>query len=149
MKKFLSLTLALSLGLSAAIANPFPAAGNKFNEALKYSFAGAEIISWKSVRNTGLQQAAFYLNNQRFHAYYNESAQLVATVRFVQASNLPLHIHQSITGNYSGCAVTEVAEMVQNGITEFYITIQHNNKEIMLRADEKGMLKNIYSKKIN
>src|SRR5690606_27893349 len=148
MKKFFTLALILSLGLSAGFAGTGDNIENKFNQSLAVSFSGAESVSWSSVRNTGIYQASFYLNDQRFHAYFNEEAELMATVRFVSEQNLPLHILQSISGEYNGYVVAEVAEMVKDGITTFYITLNDSSKEIMIESNDKGSLKKINSKKI-
>ena len=69
-------------------------------------------------------------------AYYNESGDLVAITRNITTDQLPISLLTSLKKNYSDYWVSDLFEMVSNGESNYYITLENADHKLVLKSED-------------
>jgi hypothetical protein len=162
MKKFLvTLAVTISVCTQSALAgevrsidqfDPTPVSAPvnaRIQAAFNKQFAGASFIKWSKVRNNVLYQASFNYHSERYNVYYDNEGRLVASSRFIQESNLPLLVKQSITRSYSSYRLLQVIELIQNDETSYLLTFGNERVLLEVQAYDNGATYQLKKEKKN
>jgi hypothetical protein len=124
--------------LSIFICSVSVAAGKNtgISERIKASFqeefAKAEDVRWKDCDQ--YVKASFKLEDQELSAYFNPEGDLLAITRNIISDQLPIHLLTVLRKEYAGCWITDLFELYVNDETIYYVTIQDENREKVLKS---------------
>lgn len=107
--------------------------------ALDKEFSGASGIKWYSDDNKTFM-AKFMLNERNVTAYFDGSGNLLATRRYVDAANLPLHVATKLSQRYPKEEIRWVVEFQSEGSTAYYVTLEGENTWKVIKASANGDL---------
>lgn len=97
----------------------------------------------KEFRNADLMQVehkkdyakvTFRMNGIVMFAYYSDNGDLVAVVRNILSTQLPIHLLMDLKQYHSDCWITDLFEMDNNGQTVYYATLENSDIKITLRS---------------
>jgi len=137
MKKILlGLSMVLTIGLSATLANEETKVDPKVLSAFQKEFSFAKNVTWGSANE--LSQVRFSLNDQGFVAWYNADAELISVARNILYMQLPLSVIKSLEERYSKADLSGIVEVTRNNETTYYINAEEKNKKLLLQATPSG-----------
>jgi hypothetical protein len=127
-KKFVILTAALVLSLSAAFAQdvnvkPVPAA---IVEELHREFKDISHVQWKTTNK--FYKASFMANGYTMEAFYSFDGQLKGESRNISVEQLPMSLMREVKEKTAAYYVTELFEMLTDRGTEYYITFKKGDE---------------------
>lgn len=137
-KSMLALSMLLTIGLSAALANEETNVDPKVLSAFQKEFSFAKNVSWGT--NKDLAQVRFSLNDQGFVAWYNTEAELVSIARNILYMQLPLSVIKSLEEKYGKADLSGIVELTRDNETIYYINAEENNKKFLLQASPSGTI---------
>jgi hypothetical protein len=134
MKKFLLMTGIICM---VALSSVYAGDGNELNEraiaSFNKNFVTASNVHWQ--QESGYAKATFSMNNQIMLAYYNnENGELIAIVRNILSDRLPINLMADLKNNYEGYWISSLFEMASEGETFYYVTLENENKTIVLKS---------------
>ncbi|RYY31713.1 MAG: hypothetical protein EOO04_00100 [Chitinophagaceae bacterium] len=121
MKKFLSLSLALTLAVTSIFANN--EIGQRVMDSFKKEFAQAQDVKWENSRD--LSKATFKMNEQVMVAYFTEAGELVAVTRNLTVNQLPINLQSSMKKGTPDAWLTDLFEVSTGDETSYFVTL-HN-----------------------
>jgi hypothetical protein len=139
MKKLKTMFVAVAVLLAiSAFASPGP---EKISERVKAefekNFTGALNVSWE--KKDDFYFASFKLNEKEVSAAYNESGELLGVSRVIETSQLPLNVSLAIANRYKDYTVANtVSEIVFDGQTNYYVSVENNQKILKLKCSSYG-----------
>lgn len=139
MKKFTTILAALVLLVisTTAFAGAVDPVSKAYELSLYKNFSQAEDVSWK--KNGDLYFAYFEQGGTKMFAAFNEDAELFAFSRDLHASQIPLSISRNVKHSYPGYAITTpVSEIVMQGSTAYYFTVENKEEALQLKSDANG-----------
>jgi hypothetical protein len=143
--KFAALVAALLLtvGISSSFANP-----NDRTDAVTASFhrdfKSAVLITAESTRD--FTKLTFRMNDMVLYAFYSIDGNLMAVVRNIKSSQLPIQLMLKVKQDYSNYWISDLFELDAQGTTNYYITIEDANTTITLCSSDTTTW-DVYSKK--
>src|SRR5258706_13850014 len=135
MKKiFLSIALVLTAGVAVVFAQNNKTTDPYLQASFKENFSTATDISWKQTKN--YTEATFTIDGQVLTAYYNETKHPFAISRNITPSQLPLLLLGDIKRHYADYWLSGLFELMIDGHSEYYITLEKADKKIIMKSDD-------------
>jgi len=135
MKKiFLSIALVLTAGAAVVSAQTSKTTDPYLQASFKENFSAATDVSWKQAKN--YNEATFTIDGQVLTAYYNDTKHPFAISRNITPLQLPLLLLGDIKRNYASYWVSGLFELMIDGHSEYYITLEKADKKIVMRSDD-------------
>lgn len=131
-KLFLSIATLLMMGVSAFAANNDGNVNQQALRAFKKDFSNASNISWE--QKDTYTRATFSMNGQVLFAYYNTNGDLQAVVRNLVSDQLPISLLAELKKDYNDYWITDLFEIVTDGQTNYYVTLENSDKKIVLKS---------------
>lgn len=131
-KSILTWVLLLTVGLSSTFAHIKENVNEQVISAFKKDFATAQDVSWEKSKD--LSKATFKLNDQIMYAYYADGGSLVAVVRNIVSSQLPITLLSDLKKNYNGYWITDLFEMASDNTTSYYVTVENGDQSVVLKS---------------
>ena len=130
MKKFLSLSLALTLAVTSIFANN--EIGQRVMDSFKKEFAQAQDVKWENSKD--LAKATFKLNEQVMVAYFTESGELVAVTRNLTVGQLPINLQSSMKKGTPDSWLTDLFEVSTGDETSYFVTLHTASQVTVLKS---------------
>jgi len=131
-KTILIWVLLLTVGLGSSFANKFENVNEQVISSFKKDFASAQDVSWEKSKE--ISKATFKLNDQVMFAYYAEDGNLLAVMRNIVSSQLPINLLSDLKKNYSTYWISDLFEMAADNSTAYYVTVQNGDQTIVLKS---------------
>jgi len=135
---------ALLLSTSSSQATPNRDRIDAVTASFHKDFKKAELLS--SEPGKAFTKLTFKLNDMVMFAYYNTDGQLIAAVRNIKSSQLPIQLMLKVKESYSNCWISDLFEMSADGGTDYYITLEDANTKVTLRSADANNWE-VYSRK--
>jgi hypothetical protein len=68
-------------------------------------------------------------------AYYSGDGDLLAVIRNILSTQLPIQLLMELKQNHSDCWITDLFEIDSNGQTVYYATLENSDTRLTLRSD--------------
>ncbi len=138
MKKLTIIVTAIAMFFSTvAFAKGFDPVSSEVQTAFLKKFTGAENVTWK--KSGALYFAEFQMQQNSLLVAYSDNAELVAISRTIPLNQVPLQLSQTLADNYSDYTMSNaVTEIVLEGVTSYYLTIENKSKILALKATANG-----------
>jgi CRISPR/Cas system-associated exonuclease Cas4 (RecB family) len=130
MKKMM-LTLAIAVSTLSAFAVEEKVSTRVLN-AFKSEFNTAKEVEWTA--SNSYYMAKFNYNDKYVFAYYNIDGILLGLSHYMSPAELPMILQTSLKKNYSNYWISDLFEVAKNGITEYYITLENADRQIILQS---------------
>lgn len=101
-------------------------------KAFKKSFNNVSNVQWSQVEN--LYKATFTINNQEVCTFYNEDGYLVASSRYITASQLPEYLQTDLEKYKNDYRVKEIFEVSDESGIKYFTTIEKGGKLTLLKS---------------
>jgi hypothetical protein len=131
-KSILTWVLLLTVGLSSTFAHIKENVNEQVISAFKKDFATAQDVSWEKSKE--ISKATFKLNDQVMFAYYAEGGNLLAVIRNIVSTQLPINLLSDLKKNYSGYWISDLFEMASDDATSYYVTVENGDQSIVLKS---------------
>jgi hypothetical protein len=135
------IALFLTLGVSSSFATTTSnfattTSNNEENQVILASFhkdfRTAELMAIEAKKE--YSKVTFKLNNLVLFAYYSENGDLIAVVRNILSSQLPIQLLMDLKQNHNNCWITDLFEINSNGQTNYYVTLENGDTQTTLRS---------------
>lgn len=104
-------------------------------------FQNAANVSWKTTSD--FTSASFTVNGEKVSVFYNNLNDLVGISKIIAVQDLPKTAQQTISSKYGQYNVVSVINFTDaDGNGCYYIQLENNNKQTILKADESGYISN-------
>jgi hypothetical protein len=133
---FLSLSLMLTVGLTAVLANDETPVSSQVQESFKKEFAGAQFVKWSGVEE--YLKATFVLGGHMAEAYFNANGELQGCVRDLFYDQLPLAVMKSLDKRFAEADILEVREITNTAGTTYRVTLEMSDKKYRVKTDAEG-----------
>jgi hypothetical protein len=135
MKKIiLSIALVFAAGIGATFAQSSKTVSRYVQASLIKNFSSAKDISWKETKN--YNEATFTIDGQVLTAFYTGNTHPFAISRNISTTQLPLLLLGEIKRNYADYWVSGLLELMIDGHSEYYITLENADKKTILKSDD-------------
>ena len=131
-KSILILAMLLTTIVGSSFANRTDDNKNRAAASFKQDFASAKEVTWETGKE--LVKATFKLNEQVMFAYYTESGELMAVVRNMVSSQLPINLLTNLKKNYQGFWITDLFEVSSNNESSYYVTLESADNVVVLKS---------------
>jgi hypothetical protein len=133
-KKFAFIAaLLLTVGIGSSFAAPAGNGNEIILASLRKDFKTAEVMGIEARKD--YTKVTFKLNSIVLFAYYNANGDLLAIVRNILSTQLPIQLLMDLKQRYSDNWITDLFEMNVNGQTTYYATLENSDTRITLRSD--------------
>lgn len=133
MKKIIALAAATILFVSASFAaNPT----QKVLDAFSKTFNQVKDVSWQNVDNN--YEANFNQNNITYRVMYDQEGNVVKSIRYYYAQNLPIFIQAKLSKKYDGQKVFGVTELTTENDVIYYIILEDGKTWTHVQSDAYG-----------
>ena len=96
-------------------------------------------VTWKTTNE--FISASFHTDGKKTSVFYNNDGNLIGVSKEVTLTDLPKAAQKTIDEHYSKFNVASVIEFTEaNGTFNYYIQLQNERKQIILKADELGYI---------
>lgn len=138
--------LFLTVGLSSSFATPASAdnaasvrtAARDGNDLITASFhkdfKHAELMGIEVKK--AYTKVTFKLNNMVLFAFYSGNGELLAVVRNILSTQLPIQLLMDLKNTYNNYWITDLFEINNDNQTTYYVTLQNADGHISLRSDD-------------
>jgi len=126
------LALLLTLATSFSFANGNDDITRQVKASFKQDFKNAQIISGEVHKK--YTKLTFRMNDMVLFAFYSENGQLLAVVRNILSTQLPIDLQMELRKKYSDYWISELFELNGDGENYYYITLENADKKIILRS---------------
>ncbi|WP_276479676.1 hypothetical protein [Paraflavitalea pollutisoli] len=131
-KSILTWVLLLTVGLTSTFANIKENVNEQVISAFKKDFGTAQDVSWEKTKE--ISKATFKLNDQVMFAYYAEGGNLLAVIRNIVSTQLPINLLSDLKKNYNGYWISDLFEMASDDTTSYYVTLENGDQSIVLKS---------------
>ena len=144
-KKILALVMMLTIVFTSAFASKDDGISRYTAASFKKDFVSATNVSWQV--QPVFTKVTFTLNDQVMFAYYSkENDELLAVVRNISSTQLPLHLLTSLQKDYNGYWISGLFEIAKQDDNSYYMTLEKSDETLVLEA--KGINEWVVYKKI-
>jgi hypothetical protein len=135
------IALFLTLGVSSSFATTTSnfattTSNNEENQVILASFhkdfRTGELMGIEAKKD--YTKVTFKLNNLVLFAFYSENGDLIAVVRNILSSQLPIQLLMDLKQNHSNCWITDLFEIDSDGQTNYYVTLENGDTQTTLRS---------------
>lgn len=130
MKKML-LTLAIAVSALSAFAGEEKVTSIVLN-AFNNEFTTAKEVEWTAGNN--YYKATFKYNTMYVFAFYSTEGELLGLTHYLSPVDLPMSLQNNIQKEYKDYWISDLFEMVKDGTTSYYITLEKSDKTIILQS---------------
>jgi hypothetical protein len=135
-RKFaLATALFLTVGIGSSFAAP-TGNGNGNDIAIASfhkEFRTADVLQVESKKD--YTKLTFRMNNVVMIAYYSENGELMAVVRNILSTQLPISLLMELKQKHPDCWITDLFEMDSNGQTVYFAALENSDTKVTLRSD--------------
>ncbi|MHA4811139.1 hypothetical protein ACX0G9_23735 [Flavitalea flava] len=100
--------------------------------SFKKEFRNAEIVSTEV--NGKFTKLTFRMNNMVLFAFYSDKGELLAVVRNILSSQLPLNLMIDLKKDYARYWITELFELNGDGQNCYYVSLENETSTLILRS---------------
>jgi hypothetical protein len=126
----------LALLLTVTISYSFAAVPDSMNgqitASFKKDFKNAKVMSTEVNRH--FTKLTFKMNDMILFAFYSDNGDLLAVVRNILSSQLPIELMMDLKKNYSDCWITELFELNGDGQNCYYVSLENADYKLVLRS---------------
>lgn len=134
----------LTVGISSSFATPTSDHTDAVTASFRKDFKKAELLATESNKN--FTKLTFKMNDMVLFAFYSGDGNLLAVVRNIKSSQLPIQLMLKVKQDYSKHWISDLFELDADGTTTYYVTLEDENTTITLRSADTNSWE-IYSKK--
>ena len=146
-KTIIILLVTVTFASSTVFAGEFPVIPEKIAHSFKENFPKATGVSW--AEKSGLRIVEFSDNQLKHFAYFDENANLVAVMRYVNTTYMPLKTSLALKEKFGDLGTITALEITLNEDEVFYlIDIIHNNKSQTIKVYPGGNIVIMKSKRL-
>ncbi|HEV9037754.1 MAG TPA: hypothetical protein VGQ51_14060 [Puia sp.] len=124
--------LLLTVGISSSFATPNNDRTDAVTASFRKDFKKAELLATESGKN--FTKLTFKMNDVVLFAFYSGDGNLLAVVRNIKLSQLPIQLMLKVKQDYSDYWISDLFELDADGSTNYYITLENANSTITLRS---------------
>jgi hypothetical protein len=133
-KIVLAVAMLLVVGISSSFANTNNGGGNDAIQAsFKKDFNKAELMATETGKS--FTKLTFKMNDMILFAFYDENGDLLAVVRNIRSSQLPISLMMNLKNDYSDYWISDLFELTGEGSTYYYITLENADTKITLKSN--------------
>ncbi len=129
--------IAAALFLTVGIGSSFAAPAGNGNDIVIASFhkefRTADVLQVDSKKD--YTKVTFKMNGVVMFAYYSENGDLMAVVRNILSTQLPIRLLMELKQNHPDCWITDLFEMDANGQTVYFAALENSDTKVTLRSD--------------
>jgi hypothetical protein len=125
--------LFLTVGISSSFAAPTREVNDAIVTSFHKDFKRAELMGMDVKKD--YTKVTFRLNNLVLFAFYSTHGELLAVVRNIVSTQLPIQLLMDLKQQYNDFWITDLFEMSSNGETDYYVTLQNADTKITLRSN--------------
>ena len=125
--------LFLTVGIGSSFATPTSDGNELVVASFHKDFKRAEIMGMELKKD--YTKVTFKLNNLVLYAFYSANGELIAVVRNIVSTQLPIQLLMDLKQNYSNYWITDLFEMSSDGETNYFITLENADGRITLRSN--------------
>jgi hypothetical protein len=145
-KVALMAALFMTVGIGSSFAAPIAPAAAAFAPAA-FSGSSTDVLAvfHKDFRTADVMQVeskkdytkvTFRMNGIVMFAYYSTDGDLLAVVRNILSTELPIHLLMELKQKHSDCWITDLFEMDHNGQTIYYASLENSDVKVTLRSTD-------------
>ncbi len=131
-KSILTWVLLLTVSISSTFANTIENVSETVISSFKKDFASAQDVTWEKSKE--VSKATFKFNDQVMFAYYAEDGNLLAVIRNIVSTQLPINLLSDLKKNYGSYWISDLFEMAADNSTSYYVTLQSGDQTIVLKS---------------
>jgi hypothetical protein len=132
-KKFAFIAaLLLTVGIGSSFAAPTGNSNDIIIASFRKEFKTADVMEIETRKE--YTKLTFKLNSLVLFAYYSENGELLAIVRNILSTQLPIQLLMELKQKYSNNWITDLFEISANGQTTYYATLENSDTRITLRS---------------
>jgi hypothetical protein len=127
----------INMGDGSNNANTAPSANGvnrPVSASFKQDFKNAQFIS--SEAHSNFTKLTFRMNDMILSAFYAENGKLIAVVRNILSSQLPINLMMDLKKNYSDYWITELFELNEKGQNCYYVSLENADSKLVLRSND-------------
>jgi hypothetical protein len=125
--------LFLTVGISSSFATPTREGNDAIVASFHKDFKRAELMGMEIKKD--YTKVTFRLNNLVLFAFYSSNGELLAVVRNIVSTQLPIQLLMELKQKYNDFWITDLFEMSSNGETNYYVTLQNADTKVTLRSN--------------
>jgi hypothetical protein len=145
-KKFaIAAAMFLTAGLSSSFANtsvnktasvsaPAREGNDLITASFHKDFKHAELMGIEAKK--AYIKVTFKLNNMVLFAFYSGNGELLAVVRNILSTQLPIQLLMDIKEKYNTYWITDLFEINSNDQTTYYVTLQNADGRVSLKSND-------------
>jgi len=133
--KKIALTLALLFTVTFSYsfaATPVDSMNGQIEAAFQKDFRSAKLMSTE-VHKT-FTKVTFKLNDMILFAFYSDNGELLAVIRNILSSQLPIDLMMELKKDYSNYWITELFELNGDGQNCYYVSLENADYKLVLRS---------------
>lgn len=124
--------LLLTVGIGSSFATPAANGHDEILASFRKDFRTAQMMQVEAKKD--YTKVTFKMNDVVLFAYYNANGDLLAVVRNILSTQLPIQLLMDLKQKYNDCWITDLFEMDADGQTTYYATLQNSDAQITLRS---------------
>ena len=132
-----TLAVSAALLLTVGIGSSFAAPAEKGNDIVIASFhkefRTADVIKVENKKE--YTKVTFNMNGVVMFAYYAGNGDLMAVVRNILSTQLPIRLLMDLKQNHADYWITDLFEVDSNGQTVYYATLENSEMKVTFRSD--------------
>jgi len=132
-KKFaLTAAMLLTVGIGSNFAAPAGNGNDIVIAIFRKDFRTADLMQVEHKKD--YTKVTFRMNGIVMFAYYSDNGDLMAVVRNILSTQLPIHLLMDLKQNHPDCWITDLFELDNNGQTVYYATLENSDIKVTLRS---------------
>jgi hypothetical protein len=124
--------LLLTVGIGTSFATPAGNGNDIVIASFHKEFRTANVLSVENKKD--YTKVTFNLNGIVMFAYYSENGDLIAVVRNILSTQLPIRLLMDLKQNHADYWITDLFEMDSNGQTIYFVSMENTDMKITLRS---------------
>ena len=130
----LLLTTFIGTSFATPVGSDTPAGtGNEIVIAsFRKEFRTADVMQVENKR--AFTKVTFKLNGVVMFAYYSGDGDLLAVIRNILSTQLPIQLLMELKQNHSDCWITDLFEIDSNGQTVYFVSLENADTKMTLRS---------------
>jgi ABC-type proline/glycine betaine transport system substrate-binding protein len=124
--------LLLTVGIGSSFAAPAENGNDIVIASFHKEFRSANVIKVETKKE--YTKVTFNMNDVVMFAYYSENGDLMAVVRNILSTQLPIRLLMDLKQNHAGCWITDLFEIDSNGQTIYYASLENGDMKVTLRS---------------
>jgi hypothetical protein len=124
--------LLLTVGIGSSFAAPTENGNEIVIASFHKEFRSANVLTVETRKE--YTKVTFNLNGIVMFAYYSENGELMAVVRNILSTQLPIRLLMDLKQNHADYWITDLFEMDSNGQTIYYVSLENSDSKVTLRS---------------